>query len=141
MYAHARSLRAVFPMCNGPRGGAGLGLAGHRIGRPFEGGRRRSRFGRDEGVGRAWFDGRRLDPRESRRGDLDLGNRLAARAGQRWKPELAGLFRRARYRLMAWTAAPPDQPGGAQERSEEHTSELQSLMRISYAVFCLKKKI
>src|SRR3546814_1826123 len=30
--------------------------------------------------------------------------------------------------------------GGA-ARSEEHTSELQSLMRISYAVFCLKKKI
>src|SRR3546814_2165054 len=28
----------------------------------------------------------------------------------------------------------------AKERSEEHTSELQSLMRISYAVFCLKKK-
>src|SRR3546814_8983845 len=28
----------------------------------------------------------------------------------------------------------------AQARSEEHTSELQSLMRISYAVFCLKKK-
>src|SRR3546814_9497501 len=28
----------------------------------------------------------------------------------------------------------------AHERSEEHTSELQSLMRISYAVFCLKKK-
>src|SRR3546814_6500590 len=28
-----------------------------------------------------------------------------------------------------------------QMRSEEHTSELQSLMRISYAVFCLKKKI
>src|SRR3546814_2176515 len=36
------------------------------------------------------------------------------------------------------------QPGGAEVpqigRSEEHTSELQSLMRISYAVFCLKKK-
>src|SRR3546814_1322538 len=31
----------------------------------------------------------------------------------------------------------PDQKRG---RSEEHTSELQSLMRISYAVFCLKKK-
>src|SRR3546814_3368599 len=31
----------------------------------------------------------------------------------------------------------PDYPGG---RSEEHTSELQSLMRISYSVFCLKKK-
>src|SRR3546814_1628868 len=29
---------------------------------------------------------------------------------------------------------------GAIRRSEEHTSELQSLMRISYAVFCLKKK-
>src|SRR3546814_1249584 len=30
--------------------------------------------------------------------------------------------------------------GTALQRSEEHTSELQSLMRISYAVFCLKKK-
>src|SRR3546814_6988735 len=30
--------------------------------------------------------------------------------------------------------------GGDEKRSEEHTSELQSLMRISYAVFCLKKK-
>src|SRR3546814_4374676 len=30
--------------------------------------------------------------------------------------------------------------GAGIERSEEHTSELQSLMRISYAVFCLKKK-
>src|SRR3546814_5575124 len=36
---------------------------------------------------------------------------------------------------------PPDQRAAAAEvRSEEHTSELQSLMRISYAVFCLKKK-
>src|SRR3546814_6610758 len=35
-----------------------------------------------------------------------------------------------------------DQRGGdAQVRSEEHTSELQSLMRISYDVFCLKTKI
>src|SRR3546814_8388803 len=32
-------------------------------------------------------------------------------------------------------------PGSLLFRSEEHTSELQSLMRISYAVFCLKKKI
>src|SRR3546814_5692099 len=31
-------------------------------------------------------------------------------------------------------------PGEETDRSEEHTSELQSLMRISYAVFCLKKK-
>src|SRR3546814_7027374 len=41
------------------------------------------------------------------------------------------------------TAAPP-QPRAPEreydERSEEHTSELQSLMRISYAVFCLQKK-
>src|SRR3546814_3674130 len=33
-----------------------------------------------------------------------------------------------------------EQDGYAVVRSEEHTSELQSLMRISYAVFCLKKK-
>src|SRR3546814_3726603 len=45
-----------------------------------------------------------------------------------------------------WRASPPrchaplaDRWNGA-ERSEEHTSELQSLMRISYAVFCLKQK-
>src|SRR3546814_6204338 len=35
---------------------------------------------------------------------------------------------------------PPVGATGALQRSEEHTSELQSLMRISYAVFCLKKK-
>src|SRR3546814_1927653 len=33
------------------------------------------------------------------------------------------------------------QDASGAQRSEEHTSELQSLMRISYAVFCLKKKI
>src|SRR3546814_5776190 len=33
-----------------------------------------------------------------------------------------------------------DEGGCDNRRSEEHTSELQSLMRISYAVFCLKKK-
>src|SRR3546814_5156479 len=42
------------------------------------------------------------------------------------------------------TEARPQRPGRASSsspmRSEEHTSELQSLMRISYAVFCLKKK-
>src|SRR3546814_5791533 len=35
---------------------------------------------------------------------------------------------------------PRQRKGTAPVRSEEHTSELQSLMRISYAVFCLKKK-
>src|SRR3546814_3729578 len=63
----------------------------------------------------------------------------------------------AEARSMARDRPPPDRPrlpavdlqqgssghrGGQvrRSRSEEHTSELQSLMRISYAVFCLKKK-
>src|SRR3546814_5093135 len=37
-------------------------------------------------------------------------------------------------------APPVPSPAPPCSRSEEHTSELQSLMRISYAVFCLKKK-
>src|SRR3546814_3062511 len=43
---------------------------------------------------------------------------------------------------IRFPSSPPSQSSGAEkkERSEEHTSELQSLMRISYAVFCLKKK-
>src|SRR3546814_9234868 len=40
-----------------------------------------------------------------------------------------------------WKLGTTRKPGGDWGRSEEHTSELQSLMRISYAVFCLKKKI
>src|SRR3546814_3608911 len=40
----------------------------------------------------------------------------------------------------AWVAATERPDYHATYRSEEHTSELQSLMRISYAVFCLKKK-
>src|SRR3546814_8545904 len=40
-----------------------------------------------------------------------------------------------------WTIeGPPEAANAGLLRSEEHTSELQSLMRISYAVFCLKKK-
>src|SRR3546814_6769204 len=46
-------------------------------------------------------------------------------------PLLAWAWRQRRLRRSAWRGA---------VRSEEHTSELQSLMRISYAVFCLKKK-
>src|SRR3546814_3351430 len=54
--------------------------------------------------------------------------------------------------VLTWTPRAKDEPvKGVEEftveipillrsRSEEHTSELQSLMRISYAVFCLKKK-
>src|SRR3546814_6989028 len=46
--------------------------------------------------------------------------------------ELAWRLRCVPARSRWWRAAA--------DRSEEHTSELQSLMRISYAVFCLKKK-
>src|SRR3546814_1592389 len=42
--------------------------------------------------------------------------------------------------LRTMDYAPSFQMGHERARSEEHTSELQSLMRISYAVFCLKKK-
>src|SRR3546814_9677857 len=52
--------------------------------------------------------------------------------------------RRCRRRLYRTPRAPRDgtllRRSRARGRSEEHTSELQSLMRISYAVFCLKKK-
>src|SRR3546814_3553292 len=46
-------------------------------------------------------------------------------------------LRRARSPRSCGSCAPSRRRSG---RSEEHTSELQSLMRISYAVFCLKKK-
>src|SRR3546814_1054723 len=56
----------------------------------------------------------------------------------------------ARFRATPYSAGGTLRSGGPRAtefvhsrvpRSEEHTSELQSLMRISYAVFCLKKKI
>src|SRR3546814_3325358 len=51
------------------------------------------------------------------------------------------LFDRHARGYRATPAAQPVIAAAEQvERSEEHTSELQSLMRISYAVFCLKKK-
>src|SRR3546814_2669408 len=50
-------------------------------------------------------------------------------------PCLTGRCGVAPQRAIGKTAGPP-----RDRRSEEHTSELQSLMRISYAVFCLKKK-
>src|SRR3546814_10624027 len=51
--------------------------------------------------------------------------------------ELGALFTREQGRPIAFAK---QEIYGAAYRSEEHTSELQSLMRISYAVFCLKKK-
>src|SRR3546814_3183399 len=70
------------------------------------------------------------------------------------RPGMAGrALRRAPGRPPQALEAVADRPQGAQrlrrlhprargdaQRSEEHTSELQSLMRISYAVFCLNKK-
>src|SRR3546814_3248531 len=53
------------------------------------------------------------------------------------------LFRVSRSGYYAWLRRKPSMREMANRkllRSEEHTSELQSLMRISYAVFCLKKK-
>src|SRR3546814_4137710 len=47
-----------------------------------------------------------------------------------------------RARISGWCSPipPVNTKASIPPRSEEHTSELQSLMRISYAVFCLKKK-
>src|SRR3546814_3278928 len=71
------------------------------------------------------------------RGARTRGRRAHARAQHRQ--------RRIAARVRAAGRNRPSLPRrargtGAGERSEEHTSELQSLMRISYAVFCLKKK-
>src|SRR3546814_2571980 len=52
------------------------------------------------------------------------------RRGRIWKPMPAAVP----------TICATRRPAARRNRSEEHTSELQSLMRISYAVFCLKKK-
>src|SRR3546814_2769042 len=46
----------------------------------------------------------------------------------------------ARHHRFAGTAGAGEGGGEEDRRSEEHTSELQSLMRSSYAVFCLQKK-
>src|SRR3546814_2746626 len=53
-----------------------------------------------------------------------------------------GLRAKSLMPLATWMTARWSVDGGPirAARSEEHTSELQSLMRISYAVFCLKKK-
>src|SRR3546814_3169104 len=61
--------------------------------------------------------------------DFDLGAELAALTAGNHRIGGLGVF----------VGVVRDIAGGA-TRSEEHTSELQSLMRISYAVFCLKKK-
>src|SRR3546814_4726299 len=52
----------------------------------------------------------------------------------------AGGDRRRVARVFPADRLSARRPRACADRSEEHTSELQSLMRISYAVFCLKKK-
>src|SRR3546814_1093815 len=54
--------------------------------------------------------------------------------------QMAALSRRQLHRPAFRHTGEMEGCAAPYERSEEHTSELQSLMRISYAVFCLKKK-
>src|SRR3546814_6602077 len=60
---------------------------------------------------------------------------LPVQYGADYRLSGGGLAQPVTVRFTAMESAPD-----TVERSEEHTSELQSLMRISYAVFCLKKK-
>src|SRR3546814_6614256 len=99
-------------------------------------------------------DARRLDPVEAvvdQRLARDAYQRLGPRRGQR--PHPLAQPRRHHHRALDPCAHAPCPIHAAarlsaetfasnhcRTRSEEHTSELQSLMRISYAVFCLKKK-
>src|SRR3546814_10599555 len=73
------------------------------------------------------------------------GDACAVGRGAAAEPERAPAGRRHRHHRRAADADGPaaELPvarGAAERRSEEHTSELQSLMRISYAVFCLNNK-
>src|SRR3546814_6622426 len=56
------------------------------------------------------------------------------------KQDLKDARKREAREAAKATKSDDDTPAGQPDRSEEHTSELQSLMRISYAVFCLKQK-
>src|SRR3546814_1881128 len=73
-----------------------------------------------------------------RPGALDVARPYLAAAYD--QVQIGGRLASLRARLLASTDACPYCGFGEPRRSEEHTSELQSLMRISYAVFCLKKK-
>src|SRR3546814_7275185 len=67
-----------------------------------------------------------------------------ARAGRNRRPTVhvaaGAACRVVRRQFLPLVSEPLHDPRHQLSRSEEHTSELQSLMRISYAVFCLKKK-
>src|SRR3546814_9501141 len=72
---------------------------------------------------------RRRPPRSTRTDTLFPYTTLFRSADARRRARSSTAWRRCRSPRATWRG-----------RSEEHTSELQSLMRISYAVFCLKKK-
>src|SRR3546814_6831891 len=82
------------------------------------------------------FGFRSFSPRVRGRDDDRAGTAPAAAAGGLRRAFPAGTAGAAIRRARGRSA----RPRRAVRRSEEHTSELQSLMRISYAVFCLKKK-
>src|SRR3546814_1837581 len=84
-------------------------------------------------VAQAVMDGRGGD-RRMRHADGHLVQRLDQVPGGVQSRHCGALV--VIHEQLALVIAARSQPG----RSEEHTSELQSLMRISYAVFCLKKK-
>src|SRR3546814_1596178 len=67
-------------------------------------------------------------------------SRWRSAARSRSRPEVRGQPRTSHEGTACPRAAQPIARTQQSARSEEHTSELQSLMRISYAVFCLKKK-
>src|SRR3546814_994788 len=67
-----------------------------------------------------------------------FGSALDARLAELQVPPELRRALEAEVPKLAEAAVPPQVQGA--ERSEEHTSELQSLMRISYAVLCFKKK-
>src|SRR3546814_6249030 len=76
----------------------------------------------------------RRPPRSTRTDTLFPYTTLFRSAALCAKPRAGGCLRMAARGPLAQA------PSSRARRSEEHTSELQSLMRISYAVFCLKKK-
>src|SRR3546814_3907342 len=65
---------------------------------------------------------------------------LALTSGTGFKPSMAAGHSLGEFSALVASGALSFEEGLKLVRSEEHTSELQSLMRISYAVFCLKKK-
>src|SRR3546814_7917810 len=82
---------------------------------------------------------REAESPEHRTGDAEVDEVLGGDVDRVARPHEPG-FERAESDLHREDQAGRDDHPGDIERSEEHTSELQSLMRISYAVFCLKKK-